>query len=48
MVDEPRNATCVAATDVETLILDKLNFRQALEQSPSFRDQIQSIYFQRQ
>ena len=48
MVDEPRNATCVAATDVETLVLDKVNFRQALEQSPSFRDQIQSIYFQRQ
>ena len=48
MVDEPRNATCVAATDVETLVLDKVNFRQALEQSPSFRDQIQSFYFQRQ
>jgi putative ABC transport system ATP-binding protein len=48
MIDEPRNATCVAITDVETLVLGKADFRQALEQSPSFRDQIQSIYFQRQ
>ena len=48
MVDEPRNATCVATTEVETLALGKTEFRQALEQSPSFRDQVQSIYFRRQ
>jgi CRP-like cAMP-binding protein len=48
MVDEPRNATCVAATDVETLVLGKADFRQALQHSPSFRDQVQSIYFRRQ
>jgi len=48
MVDEPRNATCVASSDVETLTLGKAEFRQALDQSPSFRDQVQSIYFRRQ
>ena len=48
IVDEPRNATCVAATDVEAFALGKTDFRQALEKSPSFRDQVQSIYFQRQ
>lgn len=48
MVDEPRNATCVAATDVETLSLGKPEFKLALDQSPSFRHQVQSVYFRRQ
>jgi putative ABC transport system ATP-binding protein len=49
MVGEPRNATCIAASnDVEVFALDKAAFNQALESSPSFRDQIQSIFFQRQ
>lgn len=46
--DAPRNATCLAATDVQAFVLDKSSFRQALENSPSFRDQVQSVYFQRQ
>jgi len=49
IVDEPRNATCTAATEsVEVFALGKNDFRQALEASASFRHQIQSIYFQRQ
>jgi CRP-like cAMP-binding protein len=49
MVDEPRNATCIAASDrVEVFALDKANFKQALDTSASFKDQVQAIYFQRQ
>jgi putative ABC transport system ATP-binding protein len=49
MVDEPRNATCVAGTDeVEVFVLRKDDFRRALETSASFKDQVQAIYFQRQ
>ena len=49
IVDEPRNATCVAASDqVEVFALDKANFKHALDTSASFKDQIQAIYFQRQ
>jgi putative ABC transport system ATP-binding protein len=48
LVDEPRNATCAAASDhVETFVLGKADFRQALDMSASFRDQIQAVYFQR-
>src|SRR4029077_12790390 len=46
MVGEPRNATCTAASDdVEVFILDKAAFHRSLESTPSFRDQIQSIFF---
>ncbi len=48
LVDEPRNSTCVAASEVEALALGKADFKQALDTSASFKDQIQSIYFQRQ
>jgi putative ABC transport system ATP-binding protein len=48
IVDEPRNSTCVATTEVEAFALGKSDFRQALEASASFRNQIYSIYFQRQ
>jgi putative ABC transport system ATP-binding protein len=49
IVDEPRNATCAAASEtVEIFALGKSDFKQALETSASFKDQIQSIYFQRQ
>jgi putative ABC transport system ATP-binding protein len=49
IVDEPRNATCVAASEtVEVFALGKADFRQALETSASFKSQLQSIYFQRQ
>jgi putative ABC transport system ATP-binding protein len=49
LVDEPRNATCAAASDrVEVFALGKADFRQAIDASPSFKDQVQSVYFQRQ
>jgi putative ABC transport system ATP-binding protein len=48
IVDEPRNSTCVATTEVETFVLDKTDFKRALETSGSFREQIYSVYFQRQ
>jgi putative ABC transport system ATP-binding protein len=49
IVDEPRNATCTAASEiVEVFALAKADFKQALETSASFKSQIQSIYFQRQ
>ncbi len=49
IVDEPRNATCIATGDrVEVFALDKANFKNALDTSTSFKDQIHSIYFQRQ
>src|SRR5262249_50347952 len=41
LVDEPRNATCTAASDeVEALVLGKADFRNALQMSASFKDQI--------
>src|SRR5262245_32504172 len=49
IVDEPRNATCTAASDnVEVFALGKADFKQALEGSANFRSQLYSIYFQRQ
>ena len=49
MVDEPRNATCSAASDeVELYVLGKEEFKKALATSPSFNHQIKAIYFQRQ
>jgi putative ABC transport system ATP-binding protein len=49
MVDEPRNATCYAVSDdVELFVLEKAEFKNALESSASFNQQIKSIYFQRQ
>lgn len=49
IVDEPRNATCTAASErLEVFALGKADFKLALETSASFKDQIQSVYFQRQ
>jgi putative ABC transport system ATP-binding protein len=49
LVNEPRNATCAAASDrVKLFALGQVDFRHALETSASFKDQIQSVYFQRQ
>jgi putative ABC transport system ATP-binding protein len=49
MVDEPRNATCSAASEeVELYVLGKEEFKKALATSPSFNHQIKAIYFQRQ
>lgn len=45
---EPRSATVVAREDVEVYTLDKADFQAALEQSPSFKEELYKIYFQRQ
>lgn len=48
ITEAPRNATCIAKSEVEVYALAKEDFRRAFETSPSFRQQLQSIYFQRQ
>ncbi len=49
IVDEPRNATGIAASElVDVFALDMVNFKNALETSASFKNQIQAIYFQDQ
>jgi putative ABC transport system ATP-binding protein len=49
MAEGPRNATCTAVgDDVELFVLKKEEFKNALESSASFNQQIKSIYFQRQ
>jgi putative ABC transport system ATP-binding protein len=44
---EPRNATVVANDNLETYVLDKADFRAAIEASRSFRDQLYRVYFLR-
>jgi len=49
IADEPRNATCTAASEqVEVFVLGKADFTRAVTTSASFKEQIQSVYFQRQ
>src|SRR5262249_53010165 len=48
IADKPRTSTCIAATDVEVFALGRADFKHALDGSKSFKDQIYSIYFQRQ
>jgi putative ABC transport system ATP-binding protein len=44
---EPRNATVVATAPLDTYVLGKVEFRAAVEQSASFREQLRRVYFQR-
>jgi len=46
--DEPRNATVVAQGNLQVYTLDKHEFRDAMAASPSFREQLNKIFFQRQ
>jgi putative ABC transport system ATP-binding protein len=48
IADEPRNATVVAQEKLEVYTLDKNDFREAIAASPSFREQLNKIFFQRQ
>jgi putative ABC transport system ATP-binding protein len=48
MGGEPRNATVVAASEAEIYALDKEAFREALNSSASFKNQLYRVYFQRQ
>jgi putative ABC transport system ATP-binding protein len=44
---EPRNATVVAESEVDTYVLGKTDFETALAASRSFRDQLNRVYFTR-
>jgi putative ABC transport system ATP-binding protein len=44
---EPRNATVVATTTLDTYVLGKNEFDAAVKQSASFREQLRRVYFQR-
>jgi putative ABC transport system ATP-binding protein len=48
MTGDPRNATVQAIDDLETYVLGKEDFNQALEASAPFIDQIRRVYSQRQ
>ena len=43
----PRNATIVATDPLETYVLGEADFRAAMENSESFRDQLRQVYFLR-
>jgi putative ABC transport system ATP-binding protein len=44
---EPRNATVVAMSEVDTYVLGKTDFESALATSQTFRDQLYRVYFMR-
>ena len=48
MTEAPRNATCIAKTEVEVYPLTKDDFRSAFETGPSFPQQLEMISFRRQ
>lgn len=48
IADRPRNATIVAQEKLIAYRLAKEDFRTAIDASPSFREQLYNIYFQRQ
>ena len=45
---EPRIATVTAIEDGIVYTLDKVSFQAALDSSPTFREQVLAVYFQRQ
>jgi putative ABC transport system ATP-binding protein len=47
MTGERRNATVTAADPLETYVLEEGDFRNAIEASASFREQLRRIYFMR-
>jgi putative ABC transport system ATP-binding protein len=47
MSGEPRNATVVATEPLDVYVLGKNDFREAMELSASFSDQLRRVYFQR-
>ena len=44
---EPRNATVVADTDLDLYTLDRAGFRAAIDDSPTFKDQLIRVFTQR-
>ena len=48
MTDEPRNASVVAREETETYTLKKDDFRAALAEHGTLKEQLLKVYFQRQ
>ena len=48
ITDRPRNATVIAQERLVAYRLAKDDFRAAIDASPSFKEQLYKIYFQRQ
>jgi putative ABC transport system ATP-binding protein len=47
LTGQPRSATVVATEDSELYVLDQANFHAAIEESPPFKDQLLTVFFQR-
>jgi CRP-like cAMP-binding protein len=45
---EPRNATITSRSNVATYVLDKNSFKEAIDTSETFREQLLKVYFHRQ
>ena len=48
LTDEPRNATVVAKEDLQLYVLGKADFKAAVDASPSLKEQLLKVFFQRQ
>ena len=48
LTGQPRTASVVATDDVELYVLDQGNFHAAINESPSFKEQLLTVFFQRQ
>jgi CRP-like cAMP-binding protein len=48
LTGQPRTATVVATEDVELYVLDQASFHAAINESPSFKEQLLTVFFQRQ
>ncbi len=48
LADQPRNATVAATEDLQLYVLGKKDFKDAVDASPSLKDQLLKIFFQRQ
>ena len=45
--DKPRNATIMAVDDLEVYTLDKKSFRDAIDSTASFKEQLLKVFYQR-
>jgi len=45
--DKPRSATIVAVDDLEVYTLDKKSFRDAIDSTASFKEQLLKVFYQR-
>jgi putative ABC transport system ATP-binding protein len=45
--NQPRNASVVAADDLEVYTLDKISFRDAIDSTATFKEQLLKVFYQR-